>query len=818
MQCYTELTPPTAVTHSLCFPFLSASANNLIVAKTSLLQIFSLKTVLSDAADPTNIADQSRRVSINAPTSSVPVTGTLQRGDKVQTTKLVLLAQYKLSGIVTSLARIKISNTKSGGQALLVSLRTAKVSLIEWDPESYSISTISIHLYERENTGGNPWDPDIDDQVNYLSVDPRGRCAALKFGSRHLAILPFHQQSDDLAMDGYDPDIDGEKEQDQASDQMDGGNEIVVNQTPYSASFVLSMLALDPSLLHPVHLAFLYEYREPTFGILSSQNAAAISLLHDRRDSLSYTVITLDLEQRASTALLSVNNLPYDIFKVIPLRLPIGGALLIGGNEIIHVDQAGKANGVAVNDIAKTSTAFPLADQANLAFRLEGSVVEQLGYESSELLLMMNTGELGIIGFKIDGRSVSGLSIRQVSEQMGGSLLLAGPSCASLLGRGRMFVGNEDADSVVLGWSRKLDKIKRQRSAIQLDADEEINLSDLEDDIDDDDDLYAAAPTEEKKEGVATPVSLDEGDDYRFRLHDSLENFGPMRNIAFGKPRRHSETQIDSITGQELIATAGRGRAGGLTMFCQSIDPTILERHLAPNVDSFWTVSVTKSAAGTDKDTEMEYIFTTSGTNEGEARSAVYSLKPSGMEEITNTDFEPEAGATVEIGTLNSSSRIVQVLPGELKTFNAGTSITFIASPSAQNSFYYPLAGTARRYSPTSLKTNVGHLSIYAFPVLLDTSIWRDCRAWAHQPMDVFHITPLIHSLNENMSLRICSLCFQLHCAPNPVTQAISPLIRSQTLVLSSCIHYQTNQQRMVLRSSVQFLQSLLSCLSETTA
>ncbi|KAA8574874.1 hypothetical protein EYC84_004116 [Monilinia fructicola] len=62
MQCYTELTPPTAVTHSLSLPFLSADANNLVVAKASLLQIFTTKTVSVDldelsGKDPLTVKD-----------------------------------------------------------------------------------------------------------------------------------------------------------------------------------------------------------------------------------------------------------------------------------------------------------------------------------------------------------------------------------------------------------------------------------------------------------------------------------------------------------------------------------------------------------------------------------------------------------------------------------------------------------------------------------------------------------------------------------------------------------------------------------------
>ena len=737
MQSFTELTPPTAVTHSLSLPFLSASANNLLVAKTSLLQIFSLKSVLAETNTTSEHSIEARRASINAPASSKPTIGALRHGDRAPTTKLVLIAQYELSGVITSLARVKIQNSRSGGEALLVSLRNAKVSLVEWDPDRYSISTISIHLYEREDTQGGPWEPDADDNVSYLSVDPRSRCAALKFGARRLAILPFHQPGDDMVMDDYDSDIDGEKQETPKSTDKHEEEAKAVAKTPYGASFVLSMLALDPSLLHPVHLAFLYEYRDPTFGVLSSQVASSVSLFHERRDTLSYTVITLDLEQRASTALLSVNNLPYDLFAVMPLRLPIGGTLLIGGNEIIHVDQAGKRNGAAVNEFGRSSTSFALADQSDLGFRLEGCVVEQLGHDSSELLLMMNNGELAIVGFRIDGRSVSGLSIRRVPEPNGGLALLAGPSCASLIGRGRMFVGSEDADSVVLGWSRKLDKLKRQRSITEMEADEDIGISDIEDDIDDDDDddLYSGAKPEEKAgQLVPTSETPDQTDDYRFRVHDSLDNFGPMRSIALGRPLQHSpaDPQIKRAMGLEVLATSGRSRAGGLSTFRRQIEPRVLEQHLLPNVTRLWTVAVGKVSDGLANDRQSEGLdnfIITSSQSEGEQRSTAYSLAKHGMEEVQDTDFDPDAGATIDIGTLNNGSRIVQVLPSELRTFDAGKSSHFF--PSHYLSVSTPLItpiGISGHQNHLNVPS-VSHLRACGVLLLQMYSMHMDCRA-----------------------------------------------------------------------------------------
>lgn len=683
MQCYTELTFPTAVTHSLSLPFLSASANNLVVAKTSLLQIFSFKSVLSETNPALDGPLETRRPSTIVPgATAIPSAG--QKGDRVHTTKLVLVAQYELSGTVTSLARLKILGSKSGGEALLVSLQSAKLSLVEWDPQRYSISTISIHLYEREDVQGSPWDADSLDHLNYLSVDPRSRCAALKFGARHLAILPFHQAGDDLVMDDYDPELDGERSEPSSPILSTRDDKVNLEKTPYAASFVVSLLALDPSLSHPLHLAFLYEYREPTFGILSSQVASSSALLHERRDCLSYTVITLDLEQRASTALLTVSNLPYDLFAVIPLRLPIGGTFLVGANEVIYVDQSGKTNGVAVNEFAKVSTSFAMTDQSDLGLRLEGSVVEQLGLDNSELLIITSTGELAIVGFRIDGRSVSGVSVRHCAEEMGGQLTLTGPSCTSIVGRGRIFIGSEQADSIVLGWSRKADKLKRQRSRTDVTIDDESDASELdgEDMDDDEDDLYSGAKAQAEAKGLISETMVaDNSNEYRFRLHDKLEGFGPMRNVALGQVSRSASEFADSAPERELLVSTGRGSAGGVATFTQKIRPIIKQKHSIPDSQKIWTVRVQDSSDmqldGAVVNEMDKYIVASKSISGSDAQSAVYKLSSGEPEELTDTDFDPEAGATIEVGTLNNGTRIVQVLSSEVRTFDAGESNIF---------------------------------------------------------------------------------------------------------------------------------------------
>ena len=675
MQSYTELTPPTAVTHSLSLPFLSATANNLIVVKTSLLQIFSLKAVTTHATTGV-VNDAPQGADLNGP--ELPSPSFAQRGERVQSTKLVLIAQYELSGTVTSLARVRIGASRSGGQAVLLAFRDAKLSLIEWDLERYSISTVSIHSYEQEDIQSSPWEPALSQSATSLSVDPRSRCAALRFGARHLAILPFYQEGDDLVMSDLDSDAEGEQPVKAAGENLD------LDRAPYAPSFVLSLLALDPSLSHPVHLAFLNEYREPTFGILSSQSATSSALLHERRDPLSYTVFTLDLEQRASTTLLSVNNLPYDLFQVYPLPLPVGGALLIGTNELIHVDQSGKTNGVAVNDMTKQCTSFGMLDQSSLGLRLEGCIIEKIGSDNGDILMILNDGNLALLSFKTDGRSVSSLSVQRFSQEMNGlGNLASGVSCISIVGRGRIFVGSEDGDSVILGWLRKTDKLKRQRSRLNLEADLVPNVSDVEDDIEDDeDDLYASAKPAEQNKSLPSPSSVaSEGQEYIFRIHDCLENLGAMKGINL---LRSATNEITSV----MIAT-GRGQSGSLSAFTRGLLPQVSRKFKLQNVEEVWTIcfSEPNDLSLTDSDGGYDRFLIANIKQDADVVSSLYSISTTSIEKISGSDFDNgqagDSGASIDIGkiALASEPRLVQILSREIRTFDIGKCISYSIDP-----------------------------------------------------------------------------------------------------------------------------------------
>ncbi|GAB7363492.1 hypothetical protein MBLNU230_g3763t1 [Neophaeotheca triangularis] len=656
MQCYTELLPSTAVTHAVALPFLHGQAKNLVVAKTSLLQVFALQNDHGQS-DKSNGASA---LSVHC--------------------KLVLIGEYPLSGTVTALSSVKTLNSKSGGSALLVATREARLSLVEWDPQNHRISTISIHYYEGENIINQPFGPALTDCSSILSVDPSSRCAALKFGQRHLAILPFRQLGDELLADGEDAGFDAEmtdapdsgapKSKDAHGKQNEADSE--ARQTPYKSSFVLPLTALDPAFKHPVDLAFLHEYREPTFGVLSSEVVPSSALLEERKDCLTYHVITLDLDQRASTGLISVPNLPSDLWRAVPLPLPVGGVLLVGANELIHVDQGGKTTGVAVNEFAKQATNFTLTDQSVLGLKLERCQIEHLGAESGDMLISLDNGSLVTLSFNLAGRNVGGLRLAPVQAENGGHLIDSSSSCTAMLDDAKVFIGSEDGDSKLVGWTRSTQQPSRKRSHAQMTTENADVDADVSSEEDEDDDLYANTAASMKREQSPDHSVPQASTAYRFQVLDSLLSAGPINDMSFTKSGRNGDKL-------KLVAATGRGRASGLTFMSKEITPQITHSRKMPSARGTWSICARPKPEDSDEpvalfdnlffayDGEVTKVYDlNAGERDDQKETESTSSK---FVERTGTEFERD-GETLAISTLADGTQIVQCRRTEIITYD----------------------------------------------------------------------------------------------------------------------------------------------------
>jgi len=645
MQCYTELIPPSGVTAALSLPFTSSGANNLVVARTSLLQIFTVEHVNNE-----------------------------------QDAKLILVAEYNLAGTATSLGRVKPHSSKSGGDAILVALRDAKLSLIEWDPALHSITTSSIHYYEQDDLQASPWQPDLSDCVSRLTIDPSSRCAAFNFGVNHLAIIPLSHTSDDLALDD-DFDTAGNE------DAHNGHSPTKTSDGPADShhasnhpSFVLPTTALDPGLLHPVDIAFLHEYRDPTIGILYSTAARSSNMAPERKDVTIYAVYALDLEQKASTSLQSVQKLPNDLCRIIPLPLPVGGTLLVGSNEIIHIDQGGKSNAIALNEFARECSAFSMADHSDARVKLEGCQIEHLGNVNGDMLVILQNGETAILSFRMDGRSLSGMSLRRTMEGSSSNFSLGAATCTAHLGQGYVFVGSEELDSVVLATGKRATQLKRTASRAQLhangigiDQDDENDQSE-----EDDDDLYAG--NSHGQNGGALGETVGSSTDH-LRVTDRLPSIAPINDIAFGVLGKRKREDLPDLEGYnrdetELAVAYGRGRSGGIAFVSRKLEPNVVKRIKFDDMTGIWCFSSMTSSQ--DNTTGEGYtlvddlVIVSHTTYDGVGKSSLLRLIDGELQPRGDSEFDGSAGPTIGVGKLDRTNHTVQVLPTEIRVYDAG--------------------------------------------------------------------------------------------------------------------------------------------------
>ncbi|KAI9651795.1 MAG: mRNA cleavage and polyadenylation factor subunit [Alyxoria varia] len=644
MQSITQLVPPSAVSHAICCPFVSANSNNLIVARASLLQIFRVE------------------VAQNAKTSD---TKTHVNEDHFKPhKKLVLISEYHVSGTICSIASVKLPVTLSGGHALLVAVKDAKMVLIDWEPETFCVNEISLHLYEDEDDEG-PCDARPGEYQTYLTMDPGNRCAALKFEQNTLAILPFKQPGDDLVDEEYDSDLDGPRPDKAKPTENEKSN---VEEDPYLPSFELPISLLDPTLAIPLDVKFLYEYREPTLGVLSADKDPADSWVKpDRREYLKYTVYTLDLKGKARTPLVSVTGLPSDLWKIIPLPLPIGGSLLIGANVVVHVDPSGKTNAVAVNEFAKRAPIPNMVDQSRLEIALEGSVLQMFNTKNGDMLIVLGSGDLALLTFKLDGRSLSGLSVKLIPEENGGHITGGRASCSCCLDQDLFFIGSDVADSMLLSWHRVRPQLSRKRSDFHNEDD---MMSD--DDIDDDDDLY--------DDEEAKPISNRDGEaqnsveDLLILESDRLRNYAPKGEPTFG-----FHTRLNSIFDSSdpnwkkpdfahMIYPSACGSLGGVTLLGQQITTVITQEFQLPKAENVWIVSISNQD---DLQEYTEYLILSHKTQDEPGQSSVYELSAQGLRRVQNSEFEEDI-STLFIGTLVDGTQLVQISPAGARSYDRG--------------------------------------------------------------------------------------------------------------------------------------------------
>lgn len=556
MDVYDQILEPTSVSHSLACNFTSLEYKTLVIVKNTLLQLFKIGN----------------------------------------NDKLVLIHEFRLNGSIHGIKSINFQNNQL--DQLIVLTKFAKLSLICWDVENYTINTNSLHFYELEF---NKLNVNLKSEFNdaQLRLEPNGYCS-LVFYNDTLAFLPFKQ---------LDVDVD------------DDIKVVDSDELTYNDSIILPVSKLEDSIHSIIDSEFLYNFKDITLGILYNKDYSWSADLSMKKDTINFILLSLDLTTGSSTPILNVEDLPYDIYQIKPLK-SINGVLLIGSNEILYVDNSGNIKGCGLNPFWNQCTNLKLNDQSDLNLYLENCYLEILN--NNNILIIDEFNNVFNVEFRLDGKIVK--DIKVVKNIQLDEVLVNTKTITDF--DDYLFFGNSSSDSILFKNFKSIEKEDKQ---------DKIKENGIDNDEDDDDDLYADE----------TQNVIDYDYDYsNYRKVDYLINNGPMSSFTLGK--LSSEPNIQGLPNPNfnnvsILCTSGEEKSGSITCIKPSIQPKILSTLKFNNINKTWNLL-------------NKYLITTDLLN---FKSEIFLINEN-FRNYQSLDFKNNT-ITININTMFESKRILQV-------------------------------------------------------------------------------------------------------------------------------------------------------------
>jgi cleavage and polyadenylation specificity factor subunit 1 len=225
--------------------------------------------------------------------------------------KLVQCGEFSFHGNIQSLEKIKLRHSLR--ESLILSFYDAKLSIVEYDPDTNRLKTLSMHQFEDNELQGGKLNNDCRPVVR---VDPDGRCAAMLVYGSHIAVCPFYQDS-----------------------VMDTPSSPLGDTQDILSSYTISLKTLSEPVINVRDMAFLEGYTSPTLLILCEPNPTWSGRISLRQDSKAVIGLSLNTADKVHPVIWSVKQLPFDALYLQPVPKPLGGVLLFGANTLIYLNQ-----------------------------------------------------------------------------------------------------------------------------------------------------------------------------------------------------------------------------------------------------------------------------------------------------------------------------------------------------------------------------------------------------------------------------------------------------------------------------------------------
>ncbi|XP_056110562.1 cleavage and polyadenylation specificity factor subunit 1 [Rhinichthys klamathensis goyatoka] len=636
---YRQAHPPTAVEFAVYCNFISSQEKNLVVAGTSQLYVY---RIIYDVESTSK--------------SEKPSDG------KSRKEKLEQVASFSLFGNVMSMASVQLAATNR--DALLLSFKDAKLSIVEYDTGTHDLKTLSLHYFE---------EPELREgfvqnlHIPMVRVDPENRCAVMLVYGTCLVVLPFRR--DTLTDDQEGIVGEGQK-------------------SSFLPSYIIDVRELDEKLLNIIDMKFLHGYYEPTLLILFEPNQTWPGRVAVRQDTCSIVAISLNIMQKVHPVIWSLSNLPFDCTQVMAVPKPIGGVVVFAVNSLLYLNQSVPPFGVSLNSQTNGTTAFPLRPQEEVKITLDCSQASFI--TSDKMVISLKGGEIYVLTLITDGMR----SVRAFHFDKAAASVLT--TCMMTMEAGYLFLGSRLGNSLLLRYTEKPQETIMEEGKENEDKEKQeeppnkkkrvdstanwagkVNLPDELDEIE----VYGS----EAQSGTQLAT-------YSFEVCDSILNIGPCASASMGEPAFLSEEfQTNPEPDLEVVVCSGYGKNGALSVLQKSIRPQVVTTFELPGCHDMWTVIYCEEkpekspAEGDSEGPEEEKHEPTVEDDKNKHGFLILSREDSTMilqtgQEIMELDTSGFAtqGPTVYAGNIGDNKYIIQVSPMGIRLLEGVTQLHFI--------------------------------------------------------------------------------------------------------------------------------------------
>jgi len=526
---------------------------------------------------------------------------------RIEGKQLEFCQTFQLYGTVASLEHVSLGNEQNRARdSLVMSFQEAKLSIVEYNPENHDLKTISMHYFEddelRDGCVTNHLFPPI------VRVDPDSRCIAMLVYGRQIVIIPLDKDEDlDLENELFDSTSDRADSPIRSIDQSNSspsqsksiisydtndrstnrrfmGQVVTLKPAPTSfKSPVLPSYRIDLSeetcgekIDNIVDIEFLHNYNDPTLVILYEPIRTWSGRVAMRQDTFSIVALSMNIHQRLQPIIWTVNNLPFDSLRIMPVPKPIGGLLVVACNELIYLNQSVPPFGMSFNSFSKDGSAFPLheaksetgdkIDYINISLDLSQSVF----LTHNKILFILKDGDVFLVTlFNDDMRSIKNFNFDRIASTVQ-------PNCLTLCENNLLFIGSHVGDSVLAEIVGNYNVNARSKDS------EDDNL----DAYDDEDESVHSSEDDE-------PVNIYEHDQLLSTSSSGLLCYGEITNLCKSLKYDQKNPNI------ELVMTSGYQKNGSVCIMQRTIKPWIDDTYEMKFCGELWTVKPSKWS-GTD--------------------------------------------------------------------------------------------------------------------------------------------------------------------------------------------------------------------------